>query len=146
MARMVLELHNWRETKPDDDYEPKVMFLFTLLSESERQSLKKLDHTKTFWTEVRLSRDLAARGRWVGLSKQDKVKAMYRFAVERIQEAGRKLREAPMFWTAMSPLKDGPPWDLSTIQFPKATPIVFDTKAASESSSLQARKAAGLAG
>ncbi len=146
MARMVLEFHNWRESKPDDDHELKIWFLFSLLSEVERQSGVRPDHTKTFWTEVRLARDLASRGRWASLSKEEKIKAMFRLAQERILQAGRKLREAPMFWTAMSPLKDGPPWDLSQVQFPKGTPLVFDTRSLDESPSLHARKAAGLVG
>ena len=143
MSRMVLEFHNWRESKPDDDYEIKALFLFTLMTESERQSGVKADHNRTFWTEARLSRDLAARGGWAALSRGDKIKAMFRFAQEKVQEAGRLLREAPMFWTPTSLLKDGPPWDVSTIQFPKAPPVIFDTPG-EDTSSLESRKAAGL--
>lgn len=144
MAKMVLEFHHWRKTKPDDDNELKVLFLFSLQPEGERQARVKLDHTKTFWTEVRLSRDLSKRGRWAPLPEEQKVKAMFQFAQERIVEAGRKLREAPMFWTPTGSLKDGPPWDLSRTPFPKAPPIVFETRPHSESSTLLARKAAGL--
>ncbi len=146
MAKMVLEFHNWRKTKPDDDNEPKIIFLFSLQSEADKQSGVKLDHTKTFWTEVRLSRDLAKRGRWATLSDEDKLKAMFRFAQDKIQESGRKLREAPMFWSGSGSLNDGPPWDLSKVQFPKAPPIVFEVRSSVDSSFLQARKAAGLAG
>jgi len=146
MARMVLEFHNWRMTKPDDENELKVLFLFSLQSEGERQSGLRPDHTKTFWTEVRFSRDLATRGRWATLSQDDKIKAMFRFAQEKIQESGRKLREAPMFWTATGALREGPPEDVSRVQFPKAPPVSFEPRAPESSSSLLARKAAGLAG
>lgn len=146
MSKMVLEFHNWRKTKPDDDNDPKILFLFSLRTEAERQAGSKLDHTKTFWTEVRLSRDLAKRGRWASLSEEDTRKAMFRFAQEKIQEFGRKLREAPMFWTPTSALREGPPWDLSKVQFPKAPPVVFEVQPGAEGSILLARKAAGLAG
>ncbi|MBI4603212.1 MAG: hypothetical protein HY721_14750 [Planctomycetes bacterium] len=145
MARMVLEFHGWRETKPDDDNELKALFLFTLMTAAERQSGVKPDHTKAFWTEVRLSRDLASRGRWGTLSRDEKIKAMFRFAVERIQEAGRNLREAPMFWTTQSRLGEGPPWDLSGLEFPKPHAVAFEVAPLAESPSLQARKAAGMA-
>lgn len=144
MARMVLEFHNWRKTKPDDDSELKAIYLFSLRTEAEKQSGVKADHTKTFWTEVRLSRDLSARGRWAGLSPEDKYKAMFRFAQEKIQEVGRKLREAPMFWTTSSPLRDGPPWDLSRVTFPAPSAVAFEARSPEQSSALQARKAAGL--
>ena len=143
MSRMVLEFHNWRKSKPDDDHEIKALFLFTLMTEAERESGVKADHNRTFWTEARLARDLAARGRWGDLSRQEKIKAMFRFSQERIQEVGRMLREAPMFWTPTSPLKDGPPWDVSSIQFPQAPPVIFEPPSAADPS-LEARKAAGL--
>jgi hypothetical protein len=145
MTQWILELHDWRKSKPDDDYEVIACFLFTLLSMSELQSGVKPDHTKTFWTEVKLSRDLARRGRWASLMKDQKLKAMYQFAVEKIVEAGRKLREAPMFWTPTSPLKDGPPWDLESIKFPRPDPVVFEIVADPASPKFQTRKAAGLA-
>jgi hypothetical protein len=143
MSRMVLEFHNWRESKPDDKYEIKALFLFTLMTEAERQSGVKADHNKTFWTEARISRDLAARGSWINLSRREKIKAMFRFAQERVQEAGRSLREAPMFWTPTGSLKDGPPWDVSSIQFPKAPPVLFELPSAADPG-LESRKAAGL--
>ena len=145
MTRWILELHDWRQSRPDDGNEVIAIFLFTLLSMAERQSGVKPDHTKTFWTEVKLSRDLAGRGRWAGLAKDQKLKAMFQFAVERIVEAGRKLREAPMFWTPTSPLKDGPPWDLGSIQFPRPDPVIFEITEDPASPRLQTRKAAGLA-
>ena len=144
MSRMVLEFHNWQESKADDNYEIKALFLFTLMTEAERQSGVKADHNKTFWTEARISRDLTARGSWANLSRRDKIKAMFRFSQERIAEAGRRLREAPMFWTPTSSLKDGPPWDVSSIQFPKAPPVLFERPGAA-GPSLKSRRAAGLA-
>ena len=144
MPRMVLEFHDWRENKPDDENEIKALFLFTLLTAAEKAAGVKADHTKAFWTEVRLSRDLSSRGRWASLSKADKIKFMFRFAQERIQEGGRKLREAPMFWTATSPWSDGPPWDLNQIKFPKADPLTFEAQPLAESPYLADRKAAGL--
>ena len=144
MPQWILELHDWRQWKPDDDNEVIASFLFTLLSLAERESGVKPDHTKTFWTDVKLSRDLASRGRWAGLTEGQKLKAMFQFAVEKIVEAGRKLREAPMFWTPTSPLKDGPPWDLGSIQFPRPNPLAFETVEDPAAPRFQARKAAGL--
>lgn len=144
MARMVLAFHNWRQTKPDDDNELKIIFLFSLRTEEEHKAGVKPDHNQTFWTEVRLSRDLVTRGGWAGLSKTDKIKAMFRFAQERIQEVGRKLREAPMFWTATGSLRQGPPWDVAKIQFPAAPAVTFEARSVESSSGLGARKAAGL--
>jgi len=143
MGRMVLQSHNWRESKPDDNHELKVLFLFTLTSEAEQQSGVKPDARRTFWTEVRLSRDLATRGRWAVLSKAERIKAMFRYAQEQIRDAGRKVREVPLFWTPASRLGDGPPWDLTTIEFPKAPPYIFE-KTQDSDPSLEARKAAGL--
>lgn len=144
MPQWILELHDWRQSKPDDDNEVMASFLFTLLTVAERESGVKPDHTKTFWTDVKLSRDLACRGRWAGLTNDQELKAMFQFAVEKIVEAGRKLREAPMFWTPMSPLKDGPPWDLGSIKFPRPDPVAFETVEDPAASRFQARKAAGL--
>jgi hypothetical protein len=143
-GRLVLELHDWKDMGLDDESDIIALFLFTLMPVSERTSGVKPGAAHGFWTEVRLSRDLASRGRWAGLSKKDKLKAMFRFAQERIQEAGRKLRQAPMYWTPMSPLRDGPPWSLAEIAFPKAPPLVFEPRAPEESPSLLARKSAGL--
>ena len=144
-GRLVLELHDWKEMSPDDESDTIALYLFTLMPVSERSSGVRPGAAHSFWTEVRLSRDLASRGRWVGLSKKEKLKAMFRFAQERIQEAGRKLRQAPMYWTTTSPLRDGPPWDLAQVVFPKSPPAIFEPTPPEESPSLLARKAAGLA-
>jgi hypothetical protein len=144
MARLILEFHDWMEEKPDDDDALVVLFLFTLGPAAAREAGVKSGPEHTFWTEARLSRDLSSRGRWPSLSKRDKVKALFRFAQEKIVEAGRKLREAPLYWTPTSPFEEGPPWKLDEIEFPKARPLVFETKAPGESPSLLARKGAGL--
>jgi hypothetical protein len=146
MSQMVLEFHGWRNTKPDDDNELKVLFLFSLQTEAERLSGGKLDHTKTFWTEARLSRDLAARGRWAALSKAERIKALYVITWQKIQEAGRKLREVPVFWTATSPLRDGPVGDEYASVSLKPEVMIFDAPVAPSNSVLETRKAAGLAG
>jgi hypothetical protein len=141
---MVLELHDWREMRADDENDMVALFLFTLMPASERRSGVKPGAAHSFWTEARLSRDLAARGRWAGLSRKEKLKAMFRFAQESIREAGRKLRQAPMYWTPASPLGAGPPWDLAAVEFPKAPAFFFEPKPPEEHPSLLARKAAGL--
>ena len=144
MARMVLQFHDWREEAPDDESEVVALFLFSLRAEEDRKAGAKPDHNQTFWTETRLARDLAARGGWPQLSKREKLKAMFRFAQERIQEAGRTLRQAPMFWKPESPLEGGPPWDLSGVPFPKPCSIVFEIATEAMAPRLEARKAAGL--
>ena len=75
---------------------------------------------------------------------RDRYKAMFRWAQERIKERGKKLRQAPMFWTATSELNDGPPWDLNTVRFPNAEPLVFETTESMAVSGLGSREAAGL--
>ncbi|HVR75552.1 MAG TPA: hypothetical protein VMT52_14545 [Planctomycetota bacterium] len=144
MSRMVLEFHGYRENKPSDEHEIIALFLFTLRSAADCRSGLKADHTKTFWTEVGLSRDLASRGKWAQLSREDKLKAMFRYAQEKIVESGRKLRQVPMFWTTSSPLRDGPPWDLAGIQFPKAPPVELERPTPAENPYLEDRRAAGL--
>lgn len=144
MGRMVLEFHDWQEQKPDDDNEVIALFLFSLLAEEDRRSGLRPNHNQTFWTEVRLSRDLASRGRWPQLSKNEKLQAMFRFAEERIQEAGRKLRQAPMFWTPESRLEAGPPWDISRVPFPRPSAVAFEVEPGAFAQRLESRKAAGL--
>jgi len=142
VSQLILELHDWRRTKPDDNNELVAIFLFSLTSLSNRQAGVRLDQEHTFWTEVKLSRDLASRGRWPQLSRKDKMKAMFRWAQERIKERGKKLRQAPMFWTATSELQDGPPWTLDSIRFPNAEPVVFETTEEMARSGLGSREAA----
>jgi hypothetical protein len=143
--RMVLEFHDWREEKPTDEHELIALFLFTLRPAADLEAGIRPDRSQAFWTETRLSRDLAARGRWPSLAKKDKLKAMFRFAVEAVVEAGgRKLREAPMFWTPQSPLAGGPPWKIEDIAFPEAKPVAFEARVPEENTSLLARKGAGL--
>ena len=146
MSKMVLEFHDWRKMKADKDSELVAIFLFSLTTESDRQAGVQLDHDHAFWTEVHLSRDLTCRGRWPQLSKADKIKAMFRWAQEKIQQRGGKLRQAPMFWTATGPLAEGPPseWNLSSIKFPKAPPVVFEAQDDIRSSEQASREAAGL--
>lgn len=146
MSKLVLEFHDWREMKADKDSEVVALFLFSLATENDRQAGVRLDQDHAFWTEVRLSRDLARRGRWPQLSKTEKIKAMFRWAQEKIRQRGRKLRQAPMFWTATGSLAEGPPsdWDLKTLKFPKAEPIVFEAADDIRASEQASREAAGL--
>jgi len=144
VPKMILELHDWRKVRPDDDNDLIALFLFSLTTESSRQAGIQLDQEHTFWTEVHLSRDLVARGRWSSLSSRDKIKAMFRWAQEKILERGCKLRQAPMFWTATSPLASGPPWEVASIEFPNAPPVVFETTDEMATSGLGARDGAGL--
>jgi len=141
MAKLVLELHDWHRIKPDEGGDLIAEFLFTLVPAAERERGMKPSPSRVFWTRVRISSDLASRGRWSTLSRDEKTKAMYRFAVDRITATGRMLRETPMFWRPGSPLTEGPPWDVSTIAFPKPRPIVFEGPAEEPD---VARKAAGL--
>jgi hypothetical protein len=142
--RLVLQFHGWQELRPTDESEIVALFLFSLMPAADRERGLKPTRLQTFWTEASLSRDLAARGRWPSLSKADKLKAMFRFAQERIQEAGRKLRQAPMYWTPRSPLEAGPPWDLARVPFPRPSAMVFEIEPAALAPRLESRKAAGL--
>lgn len=144
MSDWVLEFHGYRENPPTDESEIVALFCFSLMDAAERRSGKRPDHTKTFWTETSLSRDLGARGRWASLSKRDKLKAMYLHARSSIVESGRRVRQAPLFWTATSPLREGPPWDLSRATFPKPSVEVFSLAQEPAASFGDARKAAGL--
>ena len=144
MSQLALEYHNYRELKPTDDSEIVALFLFSLRPEEERRAHLRPTHNQTFWTEVTLSRDLASRGRWPQLSKGEKLKAMFHFAQESITEVGRKLRQAPMFWTPQSRLAGGPPWDLSAVPFPQPNGVVVDPAADTDIQYTEARKAAGL--
>ncbi len=143
MSNQILEYHRHRFIRPDKDSDVVALFLFSLTPESHRSAGLPVGQDHAFWTEVRLSRDLAARGGWATLSQKEKAKCMYRFAVERIQERGGKLRDAPMFWTATSVLKDGPPWDPASIDFPPKAPIAFEPSGGVDARS---REGAGLAG
>ena len=146
MSKLVLEFHDWREMKADKASELVAIFLFSLTTENDRQAGVRLDRNHAFWTEVLLSRDLAGRGRWPQLSKTDKIRAMFQWAQEKIRQRGQKLRQAPMFWTATSPLAEGPPsdWNLGALKFPKADPIVFEPTDEIRASVAASREAAGL--
>ncbi len=146
MSKLVLEFHDWREMKSDKESELVAIFLFSLTTENDRQAGVRLGKDHAFWTEVSLSRDLAHRGRWPQISKTDRIRAMFRWAQEKIQQRGNKLRQAPMFWTATGALADGPPsdWDLGALKFPKADPVVFETADEIRVSEAASREAAGL--
>jgi hypothetical protein len=145
MQEMLLEFHDWRRMKADDDNELVVLFLFSLMPADERQAGRQPDHNDCFWIEVKLSRFLAEQPGWKGLSRADKVKAMFQFALEQIQAAKRKLRQAALVWTSGGRLNHGPPWDLASIRFPKAPPVIVEAEEP-QASRFLARKAAGLAG
>ena len=144
MERLVLEFHDWKELKPNDDSEIVALLLFTLQPESQRKAGRKRDHNDAFWVETTLSRDLARRGRWAQLAKSEKLKAMFHFAQQRIIIAGRKVREAPMFWTTQSDLRDGPPDSYASSKFPAPNAIVFSPGDELAVASAHSREAAGL--
>lgn len=101
-----------------------------------------------FWTEVRLSRDLAERTGWRDLDRESWIKVLYLHAVDRIVEEGRAVREAPLFWRAGAPRGSAPPPYLEKVPFLPAAPVIFEhggVAADSSSSSRLARTAAGLA-
>jgi hypothetical protein len=143
MRELLLEFHGWRTAKADDDSDLVALFLFSLMPAERRRGGAAPRHEDCFWTEVRLSRFLAEQPGWRSLSQEEKLKAMFQNAVESVKTAGRKLRQAPMFWTATSPLRDGPPWDLAKVEFPRMSPVSVDADAGREVR-LAARKAAGL--
>ena len=144
MERMVLTFHDWRQMKSTDKSDPILLFLFSLVSEADHAAGIQPDHNQTFWTEVSLSRDLAGRGSWKTLSKGDTRKALFQFACESIEVAGRKLRQAPLFWRPGDRLEKGPPWDLSTVKFPKAHACVVEVPDTAIAERAGARKGAGL--
>lgn len=141
---LVLELHGWRKMRPDDDHELVVLFCFTLKPANWRQAGASLSHEDVFWTEVKLPRFLAEQPGWKKLSRDEKIKAMFQHAADQIQAARRKLREAALIWTPTSRLRNGPPWNLDAISFPKAPPIRFEAEESPDSPRFRARQAAGL--
>jgi hypothetical protein len=141
---LVLEFHTWRWGRPDDDNERIALYCFSLMPVNWRQAGDDLSHEDVFWTEVKLPRLIARQPGWAQLSKEDMARAMFQHAVEQIVQAGRKLREAPIIWTPTSKLRNGPPWDLSAIQFPEAPPVTFTARESPDSPRFLARKAAGL--
>ena len=144
---LVLEFHRWRKMRPDDDNELIAIFCFSLMPAGWREAGEageRPSHEDVFWTEVKLAHRLAEAPGWQKISPTDKIKAMFQHAVEQIRAAGRKLRQAPMVWTPTSDLRNGPPWELRAIRFPKAPPVTFSREEPAESPRFLARKAAGL--
>ena len=140
----VLTYHNSRELKPTDEHEIVVLFLFSLQPEKDVKKGVKPDHNAVFWTETTLSRDLAERGRWVQLSKAEKLKAMFHFAQAHILESGRKLRQAPLFWSLQGHINEGPDEDYTNSKFPKPHAVVFQPGKTRVATDTQSREAAGL--
>lgn len=144
MEKLILEFHDWMALKPDDDNEVIALFNFSLMPEELRRSGKKPEHTDCFWTEVKLQRFLAEQPGWRALSKTDKIKAMFQYAVEQVREAGRKVRHLELFWTPTSRHRKGPVEDPKSIRFPKAPPVIIEKRDETTAPRFLARKAAGL--
>ena len=142
MDQLILELHGWMPLQPTDDHDTIAMFNFSLMPDELRKSGKRPEHTDCFWTEVKLDRFLAEQPGWKKLSQGDKVKAMFRYAQEQIQATGRKVRHLEIFWTPQSPRRDGPAYDLASIRFPKAPPVLVERETA-DAPRFLARKGAG---
>jgi hypothetical protein len=145
MAQLSLELKAWKILKPDDGNALRVAFRFSLRP-AEAAPHAPARRGQTFWTEVRLSRDLAECPGWREIDRESTIKAMYLFAVDRIVEAGRPVREAPLVWRAGARNAFAPPSYLDRVPFLPAAPVIFE-RAGSEGladSATLARKAAGL--
>lgn len=143
MKRWVLTFHGHRELKANDDSAVILWLLFSLVNEEEHKAGTELGQHHTFWNEVTLSRDLAARPGWKELSPADVRKAMFQAARDSIQEAGRKLRQTPLFW-APGPVADDPTADLSKVLFPKPHGFTFEVADDVGASTQGARAGAGL--
>ena len=144
MEPQILEFHNWRMLPPDDDNELIALFHFSLMPEALRKSGRKPQHDDCFWTEVGLHRLIAEEPGWRKLGRKAKIKVMFRHAQEKIKEARRKLRQAPIFWTATSEHLDGPAYDPGEIRFPGAPPVRADWEDRESAIRFTARKGAGL--
>lgn len=143
MTQLALKLEDWKSLRPDGENAARAAFRFTLRPAESDPGVAPAG--ETFWTEVRLSRDLAARTGWNELDPESLLKAMYLFAVDRIVQAGAPLREAPLFWRPGSHEESIPPPYLERVPFLPAAPVIFEVETASSHSARQARKAAGLA-
>lgn len=144
MERLLLEFHGFRRLRSDDKYDPIVLLHFSLTPESRRAeglAPRQEDH---FWTEARLQRFLAEQPGWKSLSRDDKVKVLFRYAEDEIRAARRKLREVHLFWAPNSSLNGGPPVDPATIPFPKAPAVTIDPEDPASSRRFHARAGAGL--
>ncbi|MCZ6792461.1 MAG: hypothetical protein O7J95_02470 [Planctomycetota bacterium] len=144
MEPQILEFHRWRQGRPDDENEFVVLFHFSLMPRSRREAGQRPEHSDCFWTEVSLQRLLAEKPGWKELSKDDRIKVMFRHAQESIQEARRKLRQAPIFWTATSKHRDGPAHDPKTIEFPATALLDVEPEDPASALRYSARKGAGL--
>ena len=123
---MLLEFHKWRTMKSDDEHDPVALFLFSLTPAERRRSGGVPTHEECFWTEVHFSRFLGQQPIWREMSRDEKIRAMFGYAVCQIRKARRKLRQAPMFWAPTGDLAGGPPAEITDVSFPKMEPISID--------------------
>lgn len=81
----------------------------------------------TFWSEVNLRSNLATRDGWKDLSKDDRFKALYSFAIEAIQKSGgRPIRHMTLGWIPSSSFAEGPSWDLSKVNLKNPAPVEIE--------------------
>ena len=143
MSELVLEFHNWRRMKSDDDRDPIALFHFSLLPADRFDRGERPTHEECFWCESGLSRDLAERDGWKDLNREQKIRILFHHAVESIQNGKRMLRQAPLVWRPGTGLEKGPRVAPSSIPFPRMLPMRID--AATDSATLCATRAgAGL--
>ncbi len=143
-----LQFRDWQSLAPDASHELIVGFRFSLRHPGTNDPAHASDGSTTFWSEAKLSRDLARRGRWATLSRKDRIRALYRIAleavVERLAASGQILRDVSVAWSPESPHAEGPAWDVSGIPFPDRAPVKVRIARRPGSDWRLARKAAGL--
>jgi len=143
MTELVLEFHDWRRLKSDDLRDPIALFHFSLLAAGAFDRGERPTHEQSFWCEAGLSRDLAERGAWRDLNRDQKVRVLFQHAVESIRGAGRILRQAPLFWRPGTGIEKGPAVSPASVPFPKMQPLRFAVES-SASTFTGARAGAGL--
>jgi len=126
MSRLVLQFHNWRRTRSDDDWDPIALFHFSLLPEDRYLRGEQPTNEECFWCEASLSRDLAEREGWKHFNRDQKIRILFDHAIESIKSAGRMLRAAPLFWRPGTTLHKEPHRQPSAIAFPNMPPQVIE--------------------
>ncbi len=101
-----------------------VEFLFTMrdLDAGDRP----VGDPQNFWCEIQLKSSLASRPGWAALGDDDRVKAMYSYAIDFFRKSGGRItRHLPMEWIAGAPHAEAPSWELAKVDLKK--PEIFDT-------------------
>ena len=86
-SRKILQLHRHKKQYRGHSGVSEKDFIADFLF-SVRPAEAGAGEVTTFWCEVQLKRELAERGSWKDLSKNDRFKALYCFAVDAITKAG----------------------------------------------------------